>query len=686
MRKVFLLVGILSALPFLDGSGGEIPGFGVNYYALFAGEYRYFTDRGMDIRAEIRKDVQHFKRLGLNSLRLHTFDSQFSDKNGALVDNEHVELLDFLIAECARAGIGTYLTPIAWWWSREYGEAEPGFSADWTIRQMTSELAPREKQKRFLVEFLNHVNRYTGQRYADDPAVSGFELINEPHYPADWPDAKVIEYIDELVDAARSTGTRKPLFYNCWEGRNAACGQSKINGVTGNLYPTGLVADRELPGIQLGRIKATTIKPDVSIAALERMIYEFDCADVGGAYMYPAMARLFRREGCRAAHQFQYDSLATADYNLAWKTHYLNLVYTPAKAISLAIAAEVFRRSPKGCPFEPDMREMSFDVFRIDAARNLSQMATDSDYIYTSDPLSPPPAPERLRRIWGVGDSRVAAASGNGAYFLDKAAGGLWRLQLYPNVLTLRDPYCGERSLKNAVIRETRSVRIDLDDLGKSFRVRTAADGEIVCTAKNSKVSLFPGDYVLESLPEYGDEQKKALARLGTAEFVIPDYPQPSQFEFLDASGSVRHGFEGEPDYRKYLCTGPDGLAAFGLKAADEHFAKAKASQHTPVDAPSFQRLFGHPGRGKALTVVLRSADGRPGKLRINLTLANGTFFGWDFPFEKEWRRIRVPVEALQPCWGTEKTPDAKPDLGIILAVSYLFTQSAEISSVKVEF
>ena len=685
-RIVLSLAAALLATKALCGSFEEPPRFGVNYYAGFAEEYRYLSENGLDVKAEIRRDVQHFKRLGLNSLRLHAFDAQFSDKEGHVVDNIHLDLLDFLIAECDRNGIRSFLTPIAWWWNSCYGDAKPGFSSDWTIRQMTSDPRALEMQKRFLSEFMNHTNRYSGCRYADDPAILGFELINEPHYPQGRQDDEVTAYIDRLVETMRNAGTSKPLFYNCWEGREKACAKSRIDGVTGNLYPTGLVADHELAGSQLGRVVASTLRPVAALADKPKVIYEFDSADVGGAYMYPAMARLFRHEGCWAAHQFQYDTLATADYNRAWKTHHLNLVYTPAKAISLAIAAEVFKRSPKGCAYVSDVRAMSFDCFRINAARGLSQMVTEEEYLYTADPVDPPVSPARLKRVWGVGSSAVAAVSGNGAYFLDKACNGIWRLQLYPNVLVLRDPYCGERSLKHALVREQRSVRLVLPDLGKTFRVRCVADGANVGSARDGTLNLYPGDYVVENVSGYGDDQAAIVKAAGVADFIVPAYMQPSDFEFLDASDSARHGFEGEPNYHKYTCPGPNGNIAFGLKASDEQFVKGVASQHSPVDAPSFERLFENPGKGRALKVVLRSADDKPGKLRINITLANQTYFGWDFPLEGDWRSVRVSVDDLQPCWGTENDKTAHPDLSLIRAVSYMFSHSAEVASVKVEY
>ena len=112
------------------------------------------------------------------------------------------------------------------------------------------------------------------------------------------------------------------------------------------------------------------------------MIYEFDCADTPGAYMYPAMAKLFRHEGVQIANQFQYDPLCIADVNAGWMTHHLSLVYTPAKALAFGIAAEAFRRLPRNCAYTNAQNEIVFPPFRVNAERNLSQMTTEANYLH----------------------------------------------------------------------------------------------------------------------------------------------------------------------------------------------------------------------------------------------------------------------------------------------------------------
>ena len=134
----------------------------------------------------------------------------------------------------------------------------------------------------------------------------------------------------------------------------------RTDGVTGVYYVTGLRAGGALTAPQLGRVRESSLKADPRIANMVKVIYEFDASDMTGAYMYPAMAAVFRAEGVQSATQFQYDALPLAADNVCYKTHYLNLVYTPEKALSMAIAAEVFRRTPRGTPYRPDSWEVVF--------------------------------------------------------------------------------------------------------------------------------------------------------------------------------------------------------------------------------------------------------------------------------------------------------------------------------------
>lgn len=544
MRRLFLLSVLLSGaieagaaqadrLARVDASGvlrwcddgSEVALLGVNYYTPFTIDFAELSRLGCDHRQVIREDVAHFRRLGLGCIRVHCFDREFSDAEGNLIDNRHVELLDFLLDECQRNGLYTVLTPIAWWGAGNWTTKTDGFSDRYEMRRMTTDRQAWATQARFLKQFAEHVNRFTGMRYADDPAVLAFECINEPLYPENTPDALVTEYINALADGLRAGGTTKPIYYNSWVGRNKAAGAARIDGVTGSVYPTGLVSGRALKGHQLFRARGSSLHPDEAIAGKSRMIYEFDAADVPGSHMYPSMAKFFRSEGVQVASQFQYDPLPLAAVNRNWMTHHLSLVYTPGKAISLAIAAEVFKRVPRGVTFGELPAAAVFPPFRCSGEDDLSEMVTDEAYLNSHGTSTPAPKPGALTRVWGCGSSPVVTCGGNGAYFFDRAAPGIWRLQLYPDVFVVADPYTGTTETKVCLLPGPRELAVRLPDLGGSFVIRTfdgQAAGGRLAKAKKGAFVLPPGDYLLT---RKGGLPKEADLRLAGA--IAPRYVAP---------------------------------------------------------------------------------------------------------------------------------------------------------------
>ncbi|MCL1920788.1 MAG: glycoside hydrolase family 5 protein [Kiritimatiellaeota bacterium] len=477
-------------------TGGEVALMGVNLYTPFTADYRGLLELGADHKAAIRQDVAHLRRLGLGVIRVHCFDREISDAHGNLTDNIHLELLDDLIAVCRDNGIYTVLTPICWW-DYKLGKTH-GFSNNYTMQELTTNRTAWDIQARFLRQFAAHVNRRTGRRYGDDPCVLAFECINEPLYPDGTPDATVTDYINTLADALREA-TPKPIYYNSWHGRNRAAAAARINGVTGVSYPTGLLNGRALTRPQLHRVAPSSLAPIPEIARLSRMIYEFDAADVEASYMYPAMAKAFRAEGVQVAAMFQYDLALLAGRNANWQTHHLNLLYTPGKALSLAIAAEVFRHVPRGTPFtRPDRGSgvwLDFPPFDITTEGNgHSVCATPTAFIHSA-PMGywdyPLIDPERLERVWGVGSSPAVEYGGSGAYFLDRITNGLWRLQVFPDVFPLEDPYTGSPNPKALLIPSAHPFRVRLPDLG---------DAPVILRPDGTPAdpgALPPGDYII---------------------------------------------------------------------------------------------------------------------------------------------------------------------------------------------
>ena len=508
-----------------NGSSDEVTLLGVNYYTPFTVDYSEIKKNGGDHCQAILDDVAHFRRLGLGCVRIHCFDREFSDAQGNLIDNHHVELLDFLISTCASNGIYTVLTPIAWWGGAYAPGDTHGFSNDFTMQQMTTDPVAWNIQARFLKQFAEHVNRFTKRSYADDPAVLSFECINEPLYPDGTPDALVTRYINTLADALRASGTRKPIYYNSWHNRNVAAGAARIDGVTGVSYPTGLVAGHSLVGSQLLSACGSSLNPDAFIATKSRMIYEFDAADVPGSYMYPSMAKFFRSESVQVASQFQYDPLLLADVNQNWITHHLNLVYTPRKAISFAIAAEVFRRVPRGVTFGELPAAATFPPFRCSDTEAISEMAADDAFLYSNTTRTYAPNPEQLERVWGCGSSHCVNYAGTGAYFLDRVSAGLWRLQVYPDVFAAADPHVNTDQRKVHLLPSNHRMRVNLPDLGQDFSVFSfngkTCENQTV-RLENGSFEVTPGDFLLVR----SSKQPKAEL-LSKAAAIAPAYVAP---------------------------------------------------------------------------------------------------------------------------------------------------------------
>ena len=506
----FLLAAISAPAPaertaYVDDQGvmrwrddhAEVALFGVNYYAPFAVDYEGLAAAGKDHRQAIEQDVAHFARLGLDAIRLHVFDRQISDPQGNLLTNRHLELFDYLVAQAKQRGIYTVLTPIAWWPCKPDGQ---GFSSRFAMPQMITSAEARQAQITYLRQFLNHVNPYTNRAYKDETAIVAMELINEPLYSPSTTLAEITDYINALADVVRDTGSRQPLFYNGWQEKEQAVADARIEGGTFGWYPTGLVSGRSLRGNYLPLVDDYPRMRLPGLARKAKIVYEFDAADAVSRCLYPAMARAFRSGGAQIATQFQYDPVPLADCNYGWQTHYLNLVYAPGKAVSFAIAAEAFRRTPRLAQYGRYPQNATFGPVRLSYEHDVSVLATDTAFYYSNDTDAQPPTVGSLKRIMGCGGSPLVQYAGTGAYFLDRIAAGVWRLELYPDAVWVDDPHA-PTSLDREVSRliwARQLLTLNLPELGTRFSARRTAPqpGDSVVAA-NGGVTVEPGVYLL---------------------------------------------------------------------------------------------------------------------------------------------------------------------------------------------
>ncbi|WP_157781174.1 cellulase family glycosylhydrolase [Hymenobacter sedentarius] len=508
----------------------EVALFGVNYTTPFAYSYRAHQKLGVPHEQAIAQDVYHLARLGVDAFRVHVWDVEITDTTGNLLENEHLRLLDFLVNQLKQRGIKIILTPIAYW-NNGYPEKDTGtgFSSIYSKSQAYTNPHAIAAQERYLTQFLNHRNPYTQQLNRADPNIIAFEVCNEPKYHK--PEAEITSFADRMAQAIRATGCRKPVFYNVSENPDVyeAVLNAKVDGLTFQWYPQGLVSNHTLRGNFLPFVDQYPIpyRQDARFTSKAKMVYEFESADIIQPVMYPFMARSLREAGFQWATQFAYDPLAIAYANTEYQTHYLNLAYTPAKALSLLIAGKVFRNVKRGQTFGRYPQDSVFNGFHVSYRRGLSEMNTPEEFYYTANTATAPAQAAKLQHVAGVGSSAVVRYSGTGAYFLDKLASGVWRLEVMPDAVAIRDPF--ERaSLSKPVTQilwNEQPLQIELSDLGQNFSLKGLNEGNTAQTqATAGSTTVRPGVYLLAAAGKSTTAftAQTAFHHLKLGEFVAP--------------------------------------------------------------------------------------------------------------------------------------------------------------------
>ena len=513
----------------------EVALYGANYCIMSGSDYRMAGLVSADRKAMVDEDLAHFARMGWTALRLCSWgDWENSDRAGNLIVNDHVDLLDYVIAKARERGIYVLLTPIHTYdpaFADQVGKptSNVGFSRYFERKEMGTNPQSIAAQANYIGQLLKHVNPYTRVALKDEPAILFIEVINEPvHHPEDR--AGSIRYINTLVEAVRATGCTKLTFFNVSQdfAIAPAIRASHADGVSFGWYPTSLSAGRTLRGNFLQAVDAYPDMLSPTLAGKPRVVYEFDQADLLSGYLYPAMARTFRSVGTQLATQFAYDMLQTAPYNLGWQTHYLNLVHTPRKALSAVIAAEAMRRLPRLADYGHYPDNLRFGDFRVSYESDSSELNAKDAFMNAGDTHSTPLDPASLQRIAAVGSSPLVDYEGTGAYFLDKLRQGLWRLEVYPDEVLVRDPFEQPQPGKvvSRLLYRSWPMTIHLPDLRNDYfaiPLNIAAENSpTVRHASNAQVTVQPGVWLL-SVSEHIDRSSLPthIARVGLSEFHV---------------------------------------------------------------------------------------------------------------------------------------------------------------------
>ena len=519
----------------------EVALYGANYNLGSASDYRAAGDVNADRKKLVEQDMTHFARMGWDGVRLATWgDWESSDIEGNLIVNDHIDVLDYAIFQAKQRGIYILFNPIhtysAWWPDADPEGDYPGFAAHYEKRVLGLDPAAIAAQQNYLRQFLDHVNPYTGVALKDEPQILFIEMINEPwHHPDDF--AGSVDYINALVQAVRDTGCEKITFHNISQTFDIIppTKASRVQGGSYGWYPTGLNSTHALTANYLRTVDDydPLMRPEVRDWPM--IVYEFDSADMDSGYMYPAMARAFRGVGAQFAAMFSYDMLATAPFNRGWQTHWMNLVHSPKKAVSGIIAGEVLRRIPQYSRYGDYPDNRTFGPFRVSYEEDSSELVTDEVFMHANDTGSAPENPSELARIVGRGDSPVVGYEGSGAYFFDRLADGVWRLEVYPDAEMVADPFSlrwDANVLASRLVARLWPMTVRLPDLGPAFHVvPLEVDHAHNVTAIDGTFSVRPGVYVLSREAEVDiDALPERVGHLGLREFVSPDAPDlPAQ-------------------------------------------------------------------------------------------------------------------------------------------------------------
>lgn len=641
--------------------------YGTNYTVPFAHAYRALGTLGVDRREAIDRDVYHMARLGLNAFRLHLWDVELADANGNLIekDNEHLELLDYLIARLEERGIAIVLTA-----QTNFGNGYPerntdpngAYTYDYPKCEVHDTPAAVNAQANYLDALVRHVNPFTGRSYAADPSILAIEINNEPCHSGTQ--EEITAYVDRMAATLRDAGWKKEILYNVSHNlwRTQAFFNADIDGTTYQWYPTGLVHGSARKGNFLPVLDEYAIPFD-TVKGFEkpsRVIYEYDPADVLETYLYPAAARTFRKAGFTWITQFAYDPIDMARHNTEYQTHFLNLAYTPGKAIGMMIAAEATRRIPKGKDFGKYPADTIFGDFTVSARRNLAMLNDGVRYYHTNNTADAPKALKKLRAIAGTGSSPVVSTDGTGAYFLDvlDKKADVWRLEVMPDVLLTSDPFAKPSLKRNVAETTARPVTLDLSALlGPEIAWRPAAGGDIASSADGTLV-VAPGAYIVSRKAEALGTIAPETAFGEKANMRVSEFAAPVQKPFrgvLTHTASPRTQ-EGAPMTLSATWVAdnePDSIVVYPASASfwndkNDLFRMEKTGKYTysvTLDATDAEK--GKKDGSFRYRIVVFDRDG------IAYTYPGGyegTPLDWDFG--------AMPTEAEAAVYTTEITPD----------------------------
>ncbi|HET7536400.1 MAG TPA: hypothetical protein VFJ90_08095, partial [Candidatus Didemnitutus sp.] len=164
------------------------------------------------------------------------------------------------------------------------------------------------------------------------------------------------------------------------------------------------------------------------------------------------------------------------------------------------VAREAFHHVPLFKDYGAYPANTTFAGTRVSYEEDLSEFVTENKFFYSNTTVTKPPATGKLLHVAGYGNSAVVDYPGQGAYFLDQLEPGVWRLEVMPDAIWVRDPF-EKPSPKKQVTRIAWNewpMRVDLPDLGAGFSMTGLSDGNNATAAATDRtIRVRPGTYLL---------------------------------------------------------------------------------------------------------------------------------------------------------------------------------------------
>ncbi|MFR9592153.1 MAG: cellulase family glycosylhydrolase [Rikenellaceae bacterium] len=235
---IFLLAAVVmscgdNSQSFISVSDGQFVKSGEPYYFIGT-NFWYGAILGSQgeggCRERLSRELDFLKSIGVENLRVavggegtNEYKSKISpilQPNPGEYDDELLDGLDYFMSELRKRDMTAVLyLANAWEWSGGFiqylqwaGEVEEDFdieNASWTdYRATATKFVRSDKAKALLNDHIKFIvsrtNRYTGEKYIDDPAIFSWQLCNEPRAFSAESKEYLYKWVDETSTLIRS--------------------------------------------------------------------------------------------------------------------------------------------------------------------------------------------------------------------------------------------------------------------------------------------------------------------------------------------------------------------------------------------------------------------------------------------------------------------------------------------------